>query len=149
LSNGRVRQTKIAAAVNVLGKVVEPFREDRNLFVHRGTMPIMRNVAGLAKNKVDMLFMMSRISSGSSSTPAFSRRFLSRAFNLYARIVSEDIDGQLGKLGESVSLLFDSLMPVYTSTRSTLQVPNIIVRELSSRGREGSTSSGDSKDSSQ
>jgi hypothetical protein len=115
IKNSWVTSSKVDKSLNKLSKIVEPWREPRNLFIHRGERLWRDRLTALEELELDKAKGMLNI-----KVP------LHRVKSLYKSELSEifkEFDQVETPLFNAVIELLSKLLPVYISRREKLQTP--------------------------
>lgn len=109
-SNDHLRGTSTKASLNELDKFVKPYRQVRNLHVHRGHSPDVPEI--LQSENLETLMMASKLSIISSSQ-SVSPQDLDLLFWTNTYDIMNHLSNDLEQLQSILSTLFDSLLPEY------------------------------------
>ncbi|MBC8274084.1 MAG: hypothetical protein H8E40_03855 [Chloroflexi bacterium] len=109
-SNQWVRDTDIGAALVRLERSIQPYKEHRNLQVHRGDSPNLIEVT--QSENLDLANLVS-FAQSSSDTPLVEEKFLDLVYSHEAGQLSNELQSQFGEVGAALSVLLDHLLPIY------------------------------------
>jgi hypothetical protein len=113
-NNSWVISSNIDKELNELNKVVEPWREPRNLFVHRGWQIYREKLTAL--ESYELLYEKGKVELNISS-----RKIKSLYQSELLKIINE-FDEVEATLSSAVNELLNKLLPVYLSWREKLQI---------------------------
>ena len=104
-----VAQTPAKAAIEELAKFIQPYKEGRNLHVHRGKLHPISEVMG--SDLLDHLKLASFLER--AGKPVFPSAFLERGYGLEIPKIAEKLDQERAEIGARLVVVFDALYPVY------------------------------------
>ena len=104
--NAWVRNTPVKAALDGVSKVVEPHRDARNLYVHRGEIPIIEGIDDLKVFSLGVQF-------GKFADDPKLLKALRKDYVEQSKYVVKDMNTRLDAATAAVEKLFDALLPVY------------------------------------
>ena len=118
LNNKWVKRTKVKAALKNLDDCIKPYRQPRNLYVHRSFTPEYEELENIRAR--ELLAIVKKVleqdeSHLKSHTETESQQFFSARWSL-----KKLLDTETDKLTEALKTFFDALQPVYDSVLSRL-----------------------------
>lgn len=116
LRNEWVERTQVKLALDRLNKLVQPFREPRNLHLHQGKMPRLK------RNEFDMLKTISLAQRHSpQSFPLASREVVDLAYDEESSAIRSNLETKREEFQRAILGLFDALLPIYEAHAKLLQ----------------------------
>ena len=116
--NKWVETTKTKQRLIDLAEVIKQYRSARNLHVHRGNLPDIKE-----KTDDDFLDMIQLIDqAGKMSEPLVDYKIISDGYNLVSSGIIRKLNEELLELEKVIYDLFDSLLPIYIIERDNIAI---------------------------
>lgn len=109
LRDSQVKNTCIEIALRELNIIVSKYKETRNLFVHRGEIPILRSIT--ESEMLDLLKVYSTVLR--NSKPIVSVETIDSVYKNESQKLAEKLNIDVKKLIVAIIYLFDTLLPKY------------------------------------
>ena len=130
--NSWVAKTPVQQALKNLNDLIKPHREDRNLRVHRGTVPDIATVMG--EEELDLLKAISAVQM--FGKPLIDRKIMDFAYKGHVKKICKALQTERDKIDNVMWGLFDHLLPIYVEKSTALHEKWRLIFEKESERRK-------------
>jgi HEPN superfamily protein len=134
MMNRWVRQTPVKQALADLDQLIKPYRESRNLHVHRGKVPDIVSI--MKSDELDWLNLYGLIQT--QDEQVIDRVIIDCAYKRNMEELCERLQEETGKIYDTIWRLFDGLLSIYDEKSTALHEKwrGIFQRELECRRKQ-------------
>jgi hypothetical protein len=118
--NDWVKHTPVRSNLIELEKITSVYKKPRNLFVHRGEIPDIRSKNGSEILELLIIYQQVR----REMDPILSDDQFENLFRFESKKLTLRLDDDLIKAQNSISFLFDSLLPIYEDGKEKYKISN-------------------------